>query len=121
LKAEKVEPTRGNTPMKSDRLYQELKDLSERLGVEVSEQNFRATGIKARSGYCIVKGQPMFLIDKNKRLPLRIRILSEFLGTMISEDVFILPALREHLSKFQPSPAETKQQQLFPSGTDDEN
>ncbi len=73
--------------MNADRLYQELKDLSERLGVEVSEQNFRATGIKARSGYCVVKGRPMFLIDKNKRLQRRIQILSEFLGEMVTEDV----------------------------------
>lgn len=107
--------------MKSDRLYQELKDLSERLGVEVSEQNFKATGIKARSGYCIVKGKPMFLIDKNKRLPHRIRILSEFLGTMITEDVFLLPALREHLAKFQPLKAETKQHRLFSNEPGDEN
>lgn len=99
--------------MNADRLYQELKDLSERMGVEVSEQNFRATGIKARSGYCIVKGKPMYLIDKNKRLPERIQILSEFLGKMISEDVFMVPALRVHLAKYRPLKFTAKQGDLF--------
>ena len=107
--------------MNADRLYQELKDLSERLGVEVSEQNFRATGIKARSGYCIVKGSPMFLIDKNKRLQRRIQILSEFLGERISEDVFMVPALREHLDKFKTADKKVNQQpELFP-GLPDKN
>ncbi len=101
--------------MNADRLYQELKDLSERLGVEVSEQNFRATGIKARSGYCVVKGRPMFLIDKNKRLQRRIQILSEFLGEMVTEDVFIVPAVREHLAKFRKiETGEEHQPELFP-------
>ncbi len=101
--------------MNADRLYQELKDLSERLGVEVSEQNFRATGIKARSGYCVVKGRPMFLIDKNKRLQRRIQILSEFLGEMVTEDVFIVPAVREHLAKFRKTETgEEHQPELFP-------
>jgi hypothetical protein len=103
--------------MKSDRLYQELKWLSERLGVEVSEQNFRATGIKAQSGYCVVKGNPMFLIDKNKRLPRRIQILSEFLGKIVSEDVFMVPALREHLAKYRPRSSAEEQRDLFPFAT----
>ena len=106
--------------MNADRLYQELKDLSERLGIEVSEQNFRATGIKARSGYCIIRGTPMFLIDKNKRLQRRIAILSEFLGCRISEDVFMVPAVREHLDKYRPKgPRANSQPELFPAQQDD--
>jgi hypothetical protein len=100
--------------MNADRLYQELKDLSERLGVEVSEQNFRATGIKARSGFCVVKGKSMYLIDKNKKLQRRIQILSEFLGAKITDDVFMVPALREHLAKYKPLRINDDQPELFP-------
>jgi hypothetical protein len=107
--------------MNADRLYQELKDLSERLGIEVSEQNFRATGIKARSGYCVVKGTPMFLIDKNKRLHQRIRILSEFLGERVAEDVFMVPALRRHLAEYRPKAAKGDQPKLFPEESIDNN
>ena len=86
--------------MKSDRLYQELKDLAEKLDVEVTEQNFRATGVNAVSGLCKVKGKSLFLIDKHKSLSKRIEILSEFLGKMPCGDIYMLPAVREHLSKY---------------------
>ncbi len=105
--------------MNADRLYQELKELSERLGIEVSEQNFRATGVKARSGYCVLRGTPMFLIDKSKRLQRRIQILSEFLSGRITEDVFMVPAVREHLKKFRTKhPRENLQPELFPPHAD---
>ena len=105
--------------MNADRLYQELKELSERLGIEVSEQNFRATGVKARSGYCVLRGTPMFLIDKSKRLQRRIQILSEFLSGRITENVFMVPAVREHLNKFRSKhPSENRQPELFPPPAD---
>lgn len=107
--------------MNADRLYQELKDLSERLGIEVSEQNFRATGIKARSGYCVVKGKPLYLIDKNKRLQRRIQIISEFLAAKVTEDVFMVPAIREHLAKYRPKKVMSDQPELFPSAPDENN
>ena len=107
--------------MNADRLYQELKDLSERLGIEVSEQNFRATGIKARSGYCVVKGKPVYLIDKNKRLQHRIQVISEFLAEKITEDDFMVPTVREHLARYKPKKPMENQPQLFPSHSDNNN
>ncbi len=86
--------------MKADRLYQELKDLAEKLEIEVTEQNFRATGVKAVSGLCKVKGKTLFLIDKHKSLHKKIQILSEFLGAMPCGEIYMLPAVREHLSKY---------------------
>jgi len=86
--------------VKADRLYQELKDLAEKLKIEVTEQNFRATGVKAISGLCKVKGKTLFLIDKHKSLHKKIQILSEFLGEMPCGEVYMLPAVREHLSKY---------------------
>ena len=87
--------------MKADRLYQELVDLAEKLGVEVSEQNFRATGVNAVSGLCKVKGKSLFLIDKHKKLHKKIEILSEFLGAMPCGEVYMLPAVRDHLGKYR--------------------
>jgi uncharacterized membrane protein len=86
--------------MKADRLYQELIGLAEKLGVEVAEQNFRATGVNAVSGLCKVKGKSLFLIDKHKSLPKKIEILSEFLVALPCGDVYMLPAVRDHLSKY---------------------
>ena len=36
--------------MKPDQIYQELKELAEKLQVTVLEQNLRSTGVRARSG-----------------------------------------------------------------------
>ena len=86
--------------VKADRLYQELKEVAEKIGIEVAEQNFRATGVNAVSGLCKVKGKSFFLIDKHKSLHKKITILSEFLGNMPCGDVYMLPTVREHLRRF---------------------
>jgi len=49
--------------MKPEQIYQELKDLAEKLEITVSEQNLRTAGIKVKSGLCKVKGKNMFIMD----------------------------------------------------------
>ena len=80
--------------MKPDQLYQELKDLAERMQITVSEQNLRASGIKVQSGLCSVKGQNLFIMDK------KIGILAAQLATIPHEDLYIIPAVRELLEKY---------------------
>ena len=86
--------------MKPDHLYQELKDLAERMQITVSEQNLKATGIKVKSGLCRVKGQNMFIMDKHKSLQKKIDILAEQLAGMPHEDMYLIPAVRELLEKY---------------------
>jgi hypothetical protein len=85
--------------MKPDQLYQELKDLAERLQITVSEQNLKTTGIKAQSGLCTVKGKQIFIMDKHKSVHKKIRILAEQLAKMPLEHLYIVPAVRELLDK----------------------
>lgn len=87
--------------MKPEQIYQELKELAEKLGIPVSEQNFRATGVKAKSGLCKVKGKRLFIMDKHKSVSKKIRILAAQLAKMPHEDVFIVPAVRELLEKYK--------------------
>ena len=86
--------------MKPDQLYQELKDLAERMQVTVSEQNLKTAGIKVRSGLCIVKGRKMFIIDKHKSIQKKIKILAGQLALTPHEDLYIIPAVREVLEKY---------------------
>ena len=86
--------------MKPDQLYQELKDLAEKLQVSVSEQNLRATGIKVRSGLCKVKGKNMYIIDKNKSIHKKNELLGECLSNMSHEEVYVVPAVRDFLIKY---------------------
>jgi len=85
--------------MKPDQLYQELKDLAERIHITVSEENLKTSGIKVKSGLCTVKGKQIFIMDKHKSVHKKIRILAEQLATMPLEDLYIIPAVRELLNK----------------------
>ena len=87
--------------MKPDNIYQELKDLAEKLEVTVSEQNFRTSGIKIKSGLCKVKGKNLFVMDKHKSLKKKIEILASQLAAIPHEDVFIVPAIRELLDVYR--------------------
>jgi len=85
--------------MKPEQIYQELKDLSEKLEIHVSEQNLGTSGIKVKSGMCKIKGKPTFIIDKHKSIPKKIKILAAQLAEIPCENVFIVPAVRELLEK----------------------
>lgn len=86
--------------MKPDQLYQELKDLAERMQVTVSEQNLKVSGIKVRSGLCTVKGQKLFIMDKHKSVHKKIKILATQLALIPHEEIYIIPAVRELLEKY---------------------
>jgi 2-phospho-L-lactate guanylyltransferase (CobY/MobA/RfbA family) len=91
-----------DSSMKPEQTYQDLKELAEKLGVVVSEQNFRSTGIKAKSGLCKVKGKNIVIIDKKLPLQDKNEVLASCLSKLSHEDIFMVPALREFLDSFHP-------------------
>jgi len=86
--------------MKAEQIYQELKDLAEKLAVTVSEQNLRTAGIKVKSGLCNVKGRDMFIMDKHKSIHKKIKILAAEIANLPHEDIFVIPTIREMLNKY---------------------
>lgn len=85
--------------MKQEQLYQELKNVSEQLGVIVQEKSFKNTGLKVKSGHCIVKDEERFIIDRNKKIRKKIKILATFISTLKHEDVYVIPAVRETIEE----------------------
>jgi hypothetical protein len=85
--------------MKPEQLYQNLEELTEKLGITLSEQNLRISGLKVKSGLCTVKGEKMFIMDKHKNTRDKIEILASCLSKMPIEDIYIVPAIRELLDK----------------------
>ena len=83
--------------MKPEQLYQELKALAEKLGITVSEQNLRKTGVPVKSGRCTVKGEERFIMDKHRPLRAKIEMLADCLCRFPLEDVYIVPAVRAQL------------------------
>ena len=93
-------------PLKPEKLYQELKDLAEKLGITVTEQNFRNTGIHVQSGYCKVKDVDHCIINKHLKLNKKMEVLGECLSMFPHESVYTVPAAREFLESFKPIRAE---------------
>lgn len=89
--------------MKPDQLYQELLSLAERLQVTVSEQNLKTSGVKVKSGFCKVRGQKMYVMDKHKSVHDKIRLLATQLAAIPHDDLYIKPAVRELLEKYSQS------------------
>jgi len=88
--------------MKSEQIYQQLKELAEKLDITVSEQNLGITpGIKVQSGLCKVKGKQIFIMDKHKGIPEKVELLATCLSGIPLEAIYIMPAVREILDKYR--------------------
>jgi AAA+ ATPase superfamily predicted ATPase len=87
--------------MKSETIFEGLKDLAQKLGITVSEQNFRRLGVRAKSGFCIVKGKSMFFVDKKSAISEKIEVLSSYLATLPTDHIYIVPAIRQRLQSAQ--------------------
>jgi signal recognition particle subunit SEC65 len=85
--------------MKPEKIYQELKDIAEKLGVGVEEHNFRNTGIHVKSGACVVRGKHMVIIDKHKSISRKIRVLAAALSKLPHESVYMVPAVRDIIAR----------------------
>ena len=85
--------------MKPEQIYQELKDLAEKLGVTVSEQSFRASGIPVKSGFCLVKGAMHCIIDKNISLHKKANVLAQALHDLPHENLYVMPTVRDFIQK----------------------
>ena len=86
--------------MKPEQLYQEMKDLAEKLDVTVSEQSFRSSGIPVKSGFCIIKGKMHCIIDKNISLHKKTQVLAEALFDLPHENLYVVPAVRDTIKKY---------------------
>jgi len=85
--------------MKPDQIYHELIALAEKFDITVSEQNFRSTNVTVKSGFCIVKGEKRFIMDKHLKIHAKIDALASYLNQLPHEDVYIIPALRDVLDQ----------------------
>lgn len=85
--------------MNPEQLYQDLKEIAEKLGVSVLEHNFRKTGIKVKSGLCKVKGKDLFIMDKNSSISEKNEVLLSCISKMPHEDIYIVPYLRDMLKR----------------------
>jgi len=86
--------------MKADQLFLEMRLIAEKLDITVSEQNFRKTGINAKSGFCKIKGCNHFYIDKDLPVSKKNEIIAEFLSGLEYDNIYIIPAVRDFLNLY---------------------
>jgi len=86
--------------MKSEELYDNLKQLAERLDITVYEENLKPSGIRIKSGFCRVRGNNRFIVDKRLKIPKKIDVLAEFLSTMPHEEIYVVPTVRDLLNRY---------------------
>ena len=87
--------------MKPEQLYQNLIEITEKLNVKVSEKNFRTIGINIQSGFCKVKNNNLFIIDKHLPVVKKNIILANFLNKMPLENIYIMPVVRDFVNKYR--------------------
>lgn len=84
--------------MKPEQIYQNLKELAEKLGIRVSEQTLNTIGVKVSSGLCKVQGEYLFIMDRKMPVHRKNKLLAACLSQMPHEDIYVLPAVREILT-----------------------
>lgn len=84
--------------MKPEQILVELKNLSEKLNISISEQSFRKTGIKVRSGFCKVKGKNYFIVDKDLSIQKKNELIAEYFSNLNYENIYIIPTVRDFIN-----------------------
>ena len=80
--------------MKLKLIYYELRELLEKLGYKLvlDKGSFN-------TGYCLLKDEKMIVINKNKPYENRIKILSEILSKIDTDNIYIKPKIRELINQ----------------------
>jgi hypothetical protein len=85
--------------MDARRVLDQLEDLAETLGVEVVYERLAEEDLRPKGGLCRVRGQPKVFVDQSESIERRIEILARALSSFNTEDIFLLPQIREILDK----------------------
>lgn len=88
--------------MKHEQIYQELVELLEKFNVTVSEQNFKATATKTSGGFCIVKNEKFFILDKHLKINRKVDLILDYIRTLPHEDIYVVPVVRALLKEKTP-------------------
>ncbi|MBW2332877.1 MAG: hypothetical protein JRF08_05350 [Deltaproteobacteria bacterium] len=89
--------------MQSSKVLQYLEDLAFRLGIEIVKEKLGGTDFYAKGGLCKVKGAYKIFIDPAEPIQVQIDILAQSLSAFQTEEVYLLPFIREILKKAQRS------------------
>jgi hypothetical protein len=85
--------------MTREELLIQLAELAGRLNIQVQYESLKAEDPETFGGYCRSKDQHMIILHAKASVSRKIEIITEALKRFDIDDVYLLPALREHLKK----------------------
>lgn len=85
--------------MQSGQVLEYLKELAERLGVEIIYQKLGEEEFSVKGGLCKINGTFKIFVDRSKSLDDQITILAQGLSTFDTEEVYLFPHIRDVLEK----------------------
>ncbi|MBU2490090.1 MAG: hypothetical protein KKA60_11935 [Proteobacteria bacterium] len=93
--------------MDPETIFRQLKELAESLGIAIRERVLGPGPIRVQSGLCRVRGNLVLVLDRKLVLREKIAILAESINAMATDEIFVVPALREALDEHPASPRKT--------------
>ena len=76
---------------------QDLKNVAEKLAIEIEIVNLNNQEFQMQSGYCKMNGKDLILLDKNISLQEQSEILLQTLKNFDLEDIYVASWIREFI------------------------
>ena len=89
--------------MKNYNVLGYLEDLAFRLGIEIVYEKMGKPDFSIEGGLCRVKGVYKIFINPSVPLDIQIEILARALSSFQTDELYLLPRIREILKKAQKS------------------
>ena len=88
--------------MTHEELLIQLEDLAGRLNIQVQYESLKNEDPSTFGGFCRIRDQHLIIIHSKATISRKIDIFTEALRRFDIDDVYLRPALREHLKKDLP-------------------
>jgi hypothetical protein len=85
--------------MEKSRRLEDLVQLTERLGIEISTSVLSDSEFTLQSGFCKLNGKQLVIFDKQLPTDERIEILFNAIASLDLESIYVSPWIREELDR----------------------
>ena len=89
--------------MQNSKILGYLEDLAFRLGIKIVNEKLGGEDFSIKGGLCKVKGAYKIFIDPSSPIEDQIKTLARALGSFKTDDIYLLPFIREILEKTKKS------------------
>lgn len=87
--------------MKNESLLALLEETSEKLSIKLSYDDLRKGEVATPGGLFTLRGEKRILIHKGLTVKEKVDVLLDILSGLDTEDVFLLPDVRERLKRYK--------------------